>query len=110
MPVRTKGDFHGGFVVMNVAAVDLASHGAVGSIDTVITVEALDGVDQAPLQTTDWVMQVVFPITFTAGVAVQTAIVTSATQITLRTTNASAGAVDPASIAANAIKFLIARP
>jgi hypothetical protein len=76
MPVRTKGDFHGGFVVMNVAAVDLASHGAVGSIDTVITVEALDGVDQAPLQTTDWVMQVVFPITFTAGVAVQTAIVT----------------------------------
>ena len=108
--MATKGDAHNIFLVMNAGAVDLASHGAVASVDTAIDVEALDGVDQAPLIAgRDHVLAVIWPITFTAGIAYQTAVVTDSNTITIRTTNASAGAVDPASIAANLIYFVVAR-
>lgn len=110
MPVYTKGDFHGGFVVMNVSAVDIASlaAGAMANVD--IDVEALDGVDQAPLQTTDFVVGPVAgfdamttPITFIQAIVLDT------NTVRLRIGNASAGALDPASIAANNIKFLVFR-
>lgn len=108
--VSIKNDMHNTFVVMNAAAVDLASHGAVASVDTAIDVESSDGEDQYPLNATqDVVLATILPITIAAGIAVQTAAVTDANTITLRTTNASAVAVDPASIAAGGIKFVVGR-
>lgn len=110
MPVQLKADFHNLFVVQTVGALDIASHGAVGSVDTIVTVTSLDGADAAPLRTTDWVVQVLLPANVLAGIAVQTAFVTSTNQITLRTTNASAASVDPPSVAAGGYKFIIGRP
>jgi hypothetical protein len=110
MAIAYNNDVHNLFVVMNSAAVDLANHTAVASVDTTIDVEGLDGVEQYPLNSTvDHVVAVTLPITIEAGITVQTAVVTDHNTITLRTTNASAGAINPASIDAGSIKFLIAR-
>ena len=115
MPIARKGDVTGSFLVMNIAAVDLANHTAVLAVDTDIDVEALDGVDQFPLRTTD---VVIGPFAaapgagwaaINGGIAVQGVVVKDANTLTLRTTNPSAGAVDPASIAANALMFLVFR-
>lgn len=110
MAVLTKGDFHNGFIVKNAGAVDLANHTAVASVNTDIAVTSLDGADAAPLRSTDVVLQVILPTTFPAGIVVQTAVVKDENEITLRTTNPSAGAIDPSSIAAGDILFVIGRP
>lgn len=115
MPIARKGDFTGGFLVMNQAAVDLANHTAVASVVTDIDVEAFDGDDQFPLRTTDFVVGPFAAANgagwdlISAGIAVQAVSVKDSNTITLRTTNASAGAIDPASIAANALVFLVFR-
>lgn len=110
MATAIKGDFHGGFLVMNTAAVDLADHTAVASVDTVITVESLDGVDQAPLKSGDIIVGPVSGVgAIEAGIVVQSCVYTSESSLTLRTTNASAGAINPASIAANLLYFLVFR-
>lgn len=109
MATTTKGDFHASFVVMNQAAIDLASLGAVASVDQDIAVEALDGIDQFPLMLTDFVLGWQWGATLAAGLAVQTAKVKDSATITVRITNASAGAIDNASVAANTIYFFIGR-
>jgi hypothetical protein len=111
-----KNDVHGVFIVMNQAAVDLANHGAVASVSTDIDVEAADGEDQFPLKTTDLVYGPFAAVNgagwdlINAGIAVQACSVKDANTLTLRTTNPSAAGIDPASIAANALKFLVFRP
>jgi hypothetical protein len=114
MATTTKGDFHGGFIVMNSAAVDLANHTAVLSVDTDIDVEALDGGDQNPLKAGDIILGPIASAAggwaaLEAGIVVQGAIYKDANTLTLRTTNASAGAVNPASIAANLLYFIVFR-
>lgn len=109
MPIYRKTDFHGGFIVMNQAAVDIANITAVTSLDTDIDVETADGEDQFPLRTTDFVFLVDGFRTLEASVAPVLAWVKDSNTITLRLTNASAGAVNPASIAANTIKFAVLR-
>lgn len=115
MATTSKGDFHGGFIVMNSGAVDLVNHTAVLAVDTDIDVEALDGVSQEPLQPND---VIIGPLpaaagsgwaTINGGICVQSVIYKDANTITLRTTNPSAGAIDPASIAANLLLFLVFR-
>jgi hypothetical protein len=73
------------------ATVDPASIGAVGAGNTTVTVPS--GVT---LLATDTILAVP-PAALEAGVAVQGAYYASATTLTLRLTNASAGAIDPAS-------------
>lgn len=68
--------------------VNPANHTAVASVNTDVTVTGL--------VTTDVVM-VVPPITLEAGIVVQGAAVSSTDTLRIRTTNASAGAIDPAS-------------
>lgn len=110
MATTKKNDMHGIFVVMNSAEVDLAALGAVASVDQAIDVEMLDGVDQNPLDSdSDTVLQVVLPVTIEAGLAVQTAVVTDSNTITVRFTNASAGSINAAAIAAGGIKFVVGR-
>lgn len=70
------------------ATVDLANHTAVASVDTAVTV--------AGAQTSHQVIAVP-PVTLEAGIAVQAAVVSADGTVTLRTTNASAGAINPAS-------------
>lgn len=114
MATTTKGDFHGGFLVMNTAAVDLANHTAVLSVDTDVTVESVDGVSQEPLQANDIILGPYSVAgagfaTLEAGVVVVQNIYKSGTTLTMRTTNPSAGAVNPASIAANLLFWLVFR-
>lgn len=115
MALTKKTDVGGVFLVMNQAAVDLANHTAVLSVDTDIDVEVIDGVDQNPLRSGD---VIVGPIAaaggagwaaLPAGIAVQSVVYKDSNTLTLRTTNPSAGAVDPASIAANLLYFLVFR-
>ena len=71
--------------------IDPANHTAGASVDTVVTVPTgllLDPNDKLVASP---------PAAFTAGIAVVTCRYTSATTCTLRTTNPSAGAIDPAS-------------
>lgn len=68
--------------------VDPGNHTAVASVNTDVTVTGL--------ATTDVVM-VVPPVTLEAGIAVQGAYVSSTDTLRIRTTNASAGAINPAS-------------
>ncbi len=110
MAASVNNEIHGVFIVMNQAAVDIANHTAVASVDTAIDVEAADGEDQFPLKTTDYVVLVGGFAAINAGLAIQSCVVTDANTLTLRTTNPSAGAIDPASIAANLLKFLVFRP
>lgn len=69
-------------------AVDPANHTAVASVNTDVTVTGV--------LTTDTVT-VVPPIALEAGIAVQSVTVTGADTVRVRTTNASAGAINPAS-------------
>jgi hypothetical protein len=72
-------------------AIDLANHTAMSSVDTVVTVPAgilLDPGDR---------VLAIPPAALNAGIVPQTARYTSATTFTLRTTNPTAGAIDPAS-------------
>jgi hypothetical protein len=110
MPAPLRSDVHNLFFVTNAGSVDLANHTAVSSVNTAVSVKSDDLEDLYPLNPTqDVVVGVHLPMTISAGIAVQAATVTNANTITIRTTNPSAGAIDPPAIAANAIKFLIAR-
>lgn len=71
------------------AAVDPASAGAVGSVDTDVTVNGVVVGD---------VVLAIPPASLTAGLAPQGATVPSANTVRLRLTNASAGAIDGASL------------
>jgi hypothetical protein len=105
----TNNDIHNVFIVMNQAAVDLANHTAVASVDTDIDVECNDGEDQAPLKSTDYIVMVEGFGALEAGVTVVNCKYKDGNTLTLRTTNASAGAINPASIAANLLKFAVFR-
>ncbi len=114
MAAVTRNDGHV-FFVMNQAAVDLANHTAVASVDTDVDVEGLDGVDQNPLASGDFIVGP-FPAAgaagwaaLEAGVAVVSNVYKDANTLTMRTTNASAGAINPASIAANALIWAVIR-
>ena len=67
---------------------DLANHTAVASVDTTVTSALVKGGD---------VIVAVPPATLTAGIAVQGCHTVVDGSFKLRTTNASAGAIDPAS-------------
>lgn len=109
MATTVKSDLHNVFLVKSSGAVDLANHTAVAAVNTDITVTGMNG-ETSPLDTgSDVVVQVIAPITLEAGISISAAIILSATQIRLRTTNASAGAVDPASVAAGGWVFAIGR-
>src|SRR5688572_10590335 len=73
------------------AVVNPGSHAATTAVDTVVTVPA-----GAELQADDEIIAVP-PATLEAAIVVQSARYTSATTLTLRTGNPSAGIVDPAS-------------
>ncbi len=73
------------------ATVDPGSHGAVSAVNTTVTVPG-----GAELLATDKLVAIP-PAALEAGIAVQGAFYASATSLTLRTTNPSAGAIDPAS-------------
>ena len=73
------------------ATVDLANHTAVASVNTTVTVPA-----GSELLSTDLIVAIP-PATLGAGICVQGCAYASATTFTLRTTNPSAGAIDPAS-------------
>lgn len=73
-----------------VAALDLANHTAVASVDTTVTVPT--GVR---LVSTDRIIARP-PVAMEAGIAVVGCYYASATTFTLRTTNPSAGAINPA--------------
>jgi hypothetical protein len=105
MATTVHGSIEGQFVVVS-GAVDLANHTAVASVDTAITVTMPDGTT-SPLQSTDLIQLVGGFDALEAGVVPVNVKYTSATQVTLRTTNPSAGAVNPASIAA--LTFLVSR-
>lgn len=103
------------FLVMNQSAVDLANHTAVASVDTDIDVEAIDGEDQYPLRSGDVIVGP-FPAAagagwaaIEAGIVVQSVVYKDSNTLTLRTTNPSAGAINPASIAANLLYFVVHR-
>lgn len=115
MAISTNTEAHAIFKVMNQAAVDLANHTAVASVDTDIDVEMGDGEDQNPLKSGDLIIGP-FPAAagagiaaLEAGIAVVSNVYKDANTITMRTTNPSAGAINPASIAANAIYWLVVR-
>lgn len=104
-----KTDIHNAFVVTNVNAVDLANHATLTSVDTDIDVEMADGEDQNPLHSDDLVQLVGGFQTLEAGICVVNCRVKDANTVTLRTTNPTAGAISPAPIAANALKFIVYR-
>jgi hypothetical protein len=81
------------------ATVDPGNHTAVASVDTTVTVPT-----DVTLQSTDKIVAIP-PVTLEAGIAVQTCVYVSATTFTLRTTNASAGAINPASASWTFIVF-----
>lgn len=70
-------------------ALDLANHTAVASVDTTVT--------NALIKSGDVVIPVA-PATLTAGIAPQGCHTVADGSFKLRTTNASAGAIDPASM------------
>jgi hypothetical protein len=73
------------------ATLDLANHAAVASVDTTVTVPA-----GSELMASDLIVPIP-PSTLEAGIASQGCRYVSATTFNLRTTNASAGAINPAS-------------
>ena len=89
MAVEVRSDFGGVYLISGVT-VDIANLTAVASADLSVS---LPGV-----RTNDIVIAVP-PATLEAGVAVQTVNVTAADTVSLRATNASAGAINPASSA-----------
>jgi hypothetical protein len=106
MATTVHGSIEGQFVVVS-GAVDLANHTAVTSVDTTITVTMPDGTT-APLQSTDLIQLVGGFTALAAGIIPQSVDYVSATQVKLRTTNPSAGAIDPANIAGG-LTFLVSR-
>lgn len=87
MAVLQRSDFGGDFIITGVT-IDLANHTAVASVDTVLTV--------AGIKSTDIVVARA-PATLEAGIAVVCCHTVIDGGFTLRTTNASAGAINPAS-------------
>lgn len=87
--VEVRSDFGGVYLVSGVT-VDIDNMTAVAAVDTVVTL--------AGVRANDIVVPIP-PILLEAGVTVQGANVTAADTISLRTTNASAGAINPASSA-----------
>ncbi len=85
--LRDKGEAFGIFV--RTASVDPGNAGAVASVDTVVTIPGV--------AVGDLVIGIP-PVTMTAGLAPQTCIVTGANAVTVRLTNASAGAIDGAAL------------
>lgn len=115
MATTTSTEARGPFKIMNQAAVDFASLAAVTSVDVDIDVEMADGQDQYPLKAGDLI---VGPFAAAAGAgwaAIEAKFVVVGNvykddnTLTLRATNAGASAVDPASIAANAMYWLVFR-
>jgi hypothetical protein len=74
--------------VLSIAAINPANHTAVASVDTTITSTAIKAGD---------VIVAIPPSTLEAGIAVQGCHTVVDGSFKLRTTNASAGAIDPAS-------------
>jgi hypothetical protein len=74
--------------VLSIAAVNPANHTAVASVDTTITSTAIKAGD---------VIVAIPPATLEAGIAVQGCHTVVDGSFKLRTTNASTGAIDPAS-------------
>jgi hypothetical protein len=73
------------------ATVNPANHTAVASVNTDVTVPA-----GSELLSTDRIVAIP-PATLEAGICVQGCVYKDASTLTLRTTNPSAGAIDPAS-------------
>jgi hypothetical protein len=73
------------------ATVDPGNHTAVASVDTTVTVPA-----GAELLSSDLIVAIP-PNDLEAGIVVQSCAYASATSLTLRTTNPSGGAINPAS-------------
>lgn len=86
MAVLQRSDFGGVFLLSG--TVDIASGGTDSATDTTVT--------HADIKATDIIIAVP-PATFNAGLVAQTVHTVVAGGFTLRTTNASAGTVDPAS-------------
>ena len=84
-----EGGFRIGVAHRVSVAVDPASIGAVASGDTLVTIPGV--------QVGDLVIGIP-PVTMTAGLALQTCVVTAPNVVTVRLTNASAGAIDGASL------------
>lgn len=105
MATTQHASIEGQFVVVS-GAVDLANHTAVLSVDTTITVTMPDGTTN-PLQSTDLIQLVGGFTALEAGIIPQSVDYVSASSVKLRTTNPTAGAINPASIAA--LTFLVSR-
>lgn len=84
-----RADIGGVFLVTGVTA-DPLSHTAVTALTLAVTITGI--------KTTDVVVALP-PVTLEAGIAVQGVTVTAADSVNLRTTNPSAGTIDPASAA-----------
>lgn len=76
-------------IAVRTVLVDPASIGAVASGDTIVTIPGVAVGD---------LVIAIPPVNLTAGLAPQAAVVTGANSVTIRLTNASAGAVDGASL------------
>jgi hypothetical protein len=109
MAASSTGSMHNDFLVTPQAAVDLANHTAVASVDTDIAVQTVDGADLFPLKANDVIVPVKGFQALEAGIAIVSCIYKDSATLTLRTTNPSAGAINPASIAAAGILFKVSR-
>jgi hypothetical protein len=89
MAVSVRSDFGGVFVVPDIT-IDLASHATDVSVDTAVTVPGV--------LTTDYVIAMP-PTNLDSGMVVQGCRVTAANVVTMRTSNVSAGTINPASSA-----------
>lgn len=97
MAVERRTDFGGGFVLTGIT-LDLADHTAVASVDTVVS--------HADIRANDYIICIP-PADLEAGIAIVGTHTVIDGGFTLRTTNASAGAINPASKATWA--FLVFR-
>jgi len=101
-------DIEASFLVQNSAAVDPASLGAVAAANQDYAVKSMDGSDTAPLKSGDTIV-VIPPATLEAGITIQGAVYKNDSTVTVRFTNGSAGAIDMASQAIGAWKFVVHR-
>lgn len=106
--MAVKNDIHNVFVCTNSAAVDPASLAANTAVNQDMDVETLDGSDESPLKSTDYVVAIP-PVDLEADIVVQSTVYKDANTVTVRFGNPSAGAVDMASQAAGDWKFLVYR-
>lgn len=86
MAVEKKKDFHGGFLI-SVAGVNPGNHLATTAVDTTVTAPEVRAGD---------LVVAIPPATLEASIAVQGCHTVADGSFKVRTTNASAGAVDPA--------------